>query len=95
MLLKSKMPRIRLRESDALSAEHKAACSNHAGRANLDRTRTFLEDDSEVEDSLFVQELEGVVLGNVEESRIGHAAPPLEVPGQVPLRDHRLGSSAS
>ena len=52
-----------------------------------------LEDDAKLECALVVEILERIVLGDIEQSRIAHAAATLEVACEIALRDHRRGSN--
>jgi hypothetical protein len=63
--------------------------------AQLPQRRAALEHDAEVEHALVMEVLERVVLRDIEERRIAHAAAALEVPREVALRDHRRGSNPS
>lgn len=63
--------------------------------AQLAQRGAALQDDAELERALVVEMLERIVLSDVEQSGIAHAAATLEVAREIALRDHRRGSSES
>jgi hypothetical protein len=69
-----------------------AAC---VASAQLAQRGAALKDDAELERALVVEVLERVVLGDVEQSGVAHAAATLEVAREIALRNHRRGSSES